>query len=400
MKRIIGYLGSKINLFDFLEENIIKKHKGNKVFIDVFAGTCSVGKFINKETNWDIISNDISNYSKILGIQIKLNQIKVNEIMHLEKILYELDDLKLIKGDFFNEFSMGGKPKTITDKNLFFIKKKEVIDGKENIYFENNQEFPESRMFFKGSVGQKIDTIRIEIKKKFNNKEISEEFKDLLLLFLLNYVNKNSNYTGVYGAYLKHDKFKKRGEVSFIDFSLIEYILKNYEETLFNGNLAETKQMLANDLIKKIDLSNYKKDNVVFYMDPPYSTRSYESNYHILNYICDLDFSIKELKENSKSGMKKDKIQNPFNSKFETLKMFKELIIDALKKGNHIYISYSNEGLMKQEEIQNIVDELDGVSLTTFKKDYKRYTSGENNGQNTGKKNSVIELLWYIKNEK
>jgi len=227
MKRIIGYLGSKINLFNFLEEKMIKKFNvnENKIFIDLFSGTGSVSKLINNKTSWNVIANDLSLYSKTLNIQIQLYKITKDELNKLKETLIYLDNLELIEGDFFNEFSMGGIPKTINDTNVFCIKKK-TEDG--DIYYENNQEYKTSRMFFKGAVGKKIDTVKFELKRLYVNNEISESYRDLLLLFLMNYMTKNSNYTGVYGAYLKHDKFKNREIAKFLDNSLYEYIINNH----------------------------------------------------------------------------------------------------------------------------------------------------------------------------
>jgi len=394
MKRIIGYLGSKINLFDFLRENMINKFNVNedKIFIDLFSGTGSVSKLINNETSWNIISNDLSLYSRILNIQIQLYKITKNEIDKLKETLIYLDNLDLIEGDFYNEFSMGGTPKTINDNNVFCIRKK-TQDGK--LYFENNQEYKNSRMFFKGIVGKKIDTIKLELKKLFDHNEITENYKDLLLLFLMNYMNKNSNYTGVYGAYLKHDKFKKRKVVPFLDESLFEYIIKNYSLSQKKENIRSSK--LADKCIDEFKLKNINKKDVIVYMDPPYSTRSYESNYHILDYLCDFEFNIKQIKFNSKTATKNKKIENPFNSKNKTLNYFENLIINSLKISDDIFISYSSDGLLKQKDIDFIVEK-HSLKLNTFTQKYKRYTSGENKGQNTGKNNKVFEILWHIKN--
>jgi adenine-specific DNA methylase len=394
MKRIIGYLGSKINLFDFLNQNMLTQFdtKGEMIFLDLFSGTGSVSKMINKNTNWDVIANDLSLYSQVLNSQILLYTLTKEEMDSLPKLLETLDQIPLKKGVFFQEFSMGGSPKTIDNMDIFGVRKKDK-DG--NVYYENNQEYKTSRMFFKGEVGQKIDTVKSELKSLLKQGKISPVLKDVLLLFLLNYVNKNSNYTGVYGAYLKYDKFKTAKP--FIDKDLLEYIQKNYSLQIAQRQKNnKTIQGFADVSLSKLAPS---PENLVIYMDPPYSTRSYEANYHILDYLCDFDFNISQIKHNSKSATKKSRGKNPFNSKSETLIQFRKLIKEGLTKSNNIFISYSNEGLVSQTEMQGLADEL-GFSLTTFTQEYKRYTSGENAGQNTGQKNTVNELLWWCKSEK
>src|SRR5690606_33000298 len=103
------------------------------------------------------------------------------------------------------------------------------------------------------------------------------------------------------------------------------------------------------DIIK--NLQNIPQQELI-YLDPPYSTRRYESNYHILNFIVDLNFDVSILKAGSKTGQSQEAIKNPFASKKETENIFPNMIIESLKKCNVLGISYNTDGIIRQEWLE------------------------------------------------
>jgi len=404
IKRIIGYIGSKVNLYDFIERIILAKNRDKKLFIDLFAGTCAVSKLVKYKTQMDIVTNDLALYSKILTAELKIEEVSKKDFKKFKGLIKELDELPLIEGVFYNEFSMGGTPKTINDKSIFNVKKKikNKENGKEEVIIENYQAYSYSRMFFKGEVGKKIDTIRDYLKRKYEKKEINEEMLNLSLMFLLNFANSNSNSTSIYGAYLKHDKHKRIK--SFYDVELLNYLEEMYEKYKGRKSKVKSYHNYANKTIEEVKKTKIKSNEIIVYWDPPYNSRSYESNYHILEYLCDLNFSEKMIKTNSKTGMKisENKYNNPFASKVKTPKIFKELIISSMELSDLLYISYNNEGLVKQKDMIEILKEIKeeeglSLSLNTYQEEYKKFTSGENNGENNSRKNTVFEIIWEIK---
>lgn len=360
INKIISYLGSKVNLYDFLDEIILQNNNQNNndiYFFDLFAGTHSVGNYILDNTDWKLVNNDLSLYSYYLSYFLYFSNIDKNKysIEKIIKILKYLDKLELINdGLIFNEFSANGNTKSIDDSI------------KESLF--SNQPI-NSRMFFKENTGKKIDTIKNAIISMKKENKIDDFIEGILKIFLLNFVDKNKNTTSVYGAYLKH--FKKKDKV-FLDENLISHLLYNnkpkdiisYNETVSN----------CLDKIYEDNSFNKNKNNNIVYLDPPYSTRSYESNYHILNYIVNDNFKIEDIKRNSKSAMPLFKGENPFNKKSETYHIFFDMIKKSLKFSNKIFISYSSDGLMQQEDLIKITSELN-ANLITHKKSYKRFKS-------------------------
>lgn len=359
MNKVIRYIGSKEKLINFLSEVIFNNYNQIK-FLDGFTGTTVVSKYLQENSNFDLYLSDMSNYSEILSSRLFLNKCEESVFTHIEKIINITKENNNVKeGIFFNEFSINGNPTTI-DKSAF-----------------ENQSV-NSRMFFTEDVGLKIDTIREYIINLYNNKNINYYEKNLLLMLLVAFSDKNANTTSVYGAYLK----KQNRETvplnnEFLNTLKNEYN-KNYKSpvTYYKGDILDT--------LNKIDELD------VIYLDPPYNTRKYESNYHILNYICDLDFNADQIKENSKTGLPKSKTKNLFGSKKDTRIIFEEMIIKSMLKAKEVYISYSTDGEMTFEEIKNICDK-NNLVLNTYTKDYKKYTSNNNNNDKT-----LQEIIYRI----
>ena len=122
-------------------------------------------------------------------------------------------------------------------------------------------------------------------------------------------------------------------------------------------------------------------------MDPPYNQRQYLPNYHILETIAKYDnpkikgvTGLREyVEEKSKYCVKK-----------EILNTFDDLIKNI--KTRYILLSYNTEGLLKQEEIINILKKY-GIKNTieVCKIKYNRY---KNNLTNDNK--NLKELLFFI----
>lgn len=390
-KRIISYIGSKFNLYNFLNETILKNHKNNQeyYFHDLFAGTSSVSELIKEKTSWNILVNDFLEYSYILSYILEMDNLTINEFNNIKEKLNYLNEIKdndnLIENNdlnIFNEFSINGKPKTIDEEKI------------ETLF--SNQPYKHSRMFFPEHIGKHLDLFKIIIKKWFNNSEINEKEKNILLIFLLNYTNKHSNTTSVYSAYLKRT-YKLKRSYDFLDLELLNNLEINQNHSM---NITHLNLNIL-DAIEKINKTNKEKN--IIYLDPPYSTRSYERNYHILNFVINLNFNpIEDIKLNSKTGQQRIYPKNPFRSKKETFFIFEDMIEKSLEKANNIYISYSTDGIVKQENIDNIFLKLQekypNLYLYTHMKDYKRYKSS-NNDQNiddSNQKKDLFEIIWHF----
>lgn len=318
----MNYIGSKLSLIDFLVSIIEQKTKlsGNKniVFADLFAGTGVVGKTF-RDKGYSVISNDIQYYSYVLNKHNIENSSKIDKC-----IIDKLNNLKGEKGFIYNNYCMGSGS---------------------------------NRNYFSDLNGQKCDAIRRKIEEMYKNKEISENIYFSLLASLINSIDKYANTASVYGAFLK--ELKKSAEKDFTLEALP--VSKGPKGRVYNKN--------ANDLIREISGN-------ILYLDPPYNSRQYCSNYHVLETVARND----NPKLKGKTGLRENdsKQKSSFCSKRTVYNSLKEIIEEA--KFEWVFLSYNNEGLLTLDEIREIMEEYGEYSL--FTKEYKRFKADRDENRN------------------
>ncbi|MBF0785263.1 modification methylase [Muribacter muris] len=291
----MNYIGSKNKLSQFIISTI-KDTVGNfdnKVFCELFAGTGIIGSSLKTQVK-KIISNDIEYYSYILN----RNYIGNNKII-----------------DYFDLFDFIESNKSNLNTHFIF-----------NQYSENGIA---KRLYFSESNGRKIDQIRSNIKMLYLNKDISDDIYYFCLASLLESADKHANTASVYGAYLKSLKHTAKKDLVL-------------QPAKFDESLCETEiyNQDSNQLIKSIE-------GDILYLDPPYNTRQYGANYHLLNTIAKYDY----FEPIGKTGLR-NYTRSRFCQKNEAYLAFKELIENANFK--YIFISYNNEGILSLNEIREI----------------------------------------------
>ncbi|EAI9510467.1 DNA adenine methylase, partial [Campylobacter jejuni] len=317
-------IGSKVKLLDFLFESIndiLAKSDINLeqcTFIDLFAGTSAVGKkFKNKVEK--VISNDKEFYSFVLAKNYIENTVKIKRSKELIKELNNIAKINPIKGKIYKHYSLGGG---------------------------------ENRQYFSDFNAMKIDSMRIKISEWKYDNFINEKECYFLLASLLESADKVANTASVYGAFLKHLKPSAQKELILLP---AEFECTHTKHLVFNEN--------ANDLIKKI-----KGD--ILYLDPPYNSREYGANYHVLNSIAMYDDFIPQGKTGLRAYEKSAWCKK--NLVFDALE---DLIKNADFK--FIFLSYNDEGLLSLEQIRQIFEKYGKYDFKSqiyqrFKADSKR----------------------------
>ena len=311
------YLGNKYKLLSFIKEIVDSECEDINVIFDVFAGTGAVASaFLDKS----VIVNDIL-YS--------------NHLAHITWFLPQ-------------EYNK--------DKIEEIIKEYNELD---NLEEENYMSINFADTYFSKKICVKIGPIREDIENRYDNNEINEKERAILITSLLYAADKIANTCGHYDAYRKGAEYNDNFvmEVPEIDEEL------SLDNKCYNCD--------SNELAKEIvcDLA---------YLDPPYNSRQYCDAYHLLENIANWE---KPIVEGVAKKMDRDNLKSDYCT-IKATQAFEDLI-DKLQC-KYIILSYNNTGdsangrsnaKLTDEDIIRILQKKGTVKV--FSKSYKAFTTGK-----------------------
>jgi adenine-specific DNA methylase len=334
-------------LLNYIEEAVkslpIKK---DAVFFDLFSGTTAVGQHF-KKLGYTVYSNDFLEFAYSLAhTYIQTNTVpKFTELQKkIKKIKNASDVIEYLKG---------------LPVEAGFITKNYSP-------YKNN-----FRQFLSVSNAQKVDTIRKTIYLWKKKQWINETEYYYLLTALIEGINLVSNVTGTYAAFLK--TWDKRALNGF-SFSMPKIIQSKNKNLAMRGD--------ANKLVSKYEVD-------VLYLDPPYNSRQFASNYFFLELIAEGWFE-KEPEIYGRAGMRNyDHQKSDFSIKKKAAAALQDLVKKA--KAKYIILSYSDEGIIDLDEIRNILK--GRGTVTEFMQEHKRYRAINQDGSHV----TTHELLFIVK---
>lgn len=330
----MNYIGSKNKLSSFIVttvKNTVGTNLQHLTFCDLFAGTGIVGRTF-KPLVKQVLANDVEFYSYILN----RNYIGNHTPLKFNDYLEQLNNLPLKKGFIFENYGENGTA---------------------------------NRLYFSEENAQRIDAVRLQIETWYKTSEINEDMYYFLLASLLESADKVANTASVYGAYLKKIKLSARKKLIIAPASF--EINEGQQNRIF--------QQDANTLIKNIE-------GDILYLDPPYNARQYGANYHLLTTIAKYDTFVPK----GKTGLR-DYYKSDYCSKTKVQNTFEDLIKSANFK--YIFLSYNNEGLMSQNDVEIIMKRYGNYSVSTTK--YQRFKADKTESRNH-KANSTTEYLHIL----
>ncbi len=336
----MNYIGSKNSLSSFIlntVQDVVGNDLSTKTVADIFAGTGIVGRTFAPLVK-SVTANDVEYYSYVLN----KNYLQPYQNKDAASYFEILNNLPPKKGFISKHYAEGGSA---------------------------------DRLYFSKENGEKIDAIRSQIEAWKIASEISDSLYFHLLASLIECADKVANTASVYGAYLKKLKTSAQKPLH-----LVPMVSKNEgdgEYLKFQKN--EIFQEDSNQLIKKIT-------GDILYLDPPYNARQYGANYHLLTTIAKYDTFVPKGKTGLRAYYK-----SAYCRKNEVLDSFSQLIADAQFK--YIFLSYNNEGLMSQDDVEKVMSAHGHYQLETKK--YRRFKADKTENRNH-KADSTFEYLHIL----
>ena len=212
--------------------------------------------------------------------------------------------------------------------------------------------------YFSAEVCRKIGFVREDVEQKYNNGELNERERAVIVTSLIYAMDRISNTYGHYDSYIQNAIYNN-------DFELR---LPKLDYDLNPGNRCFNKD--ANQLVTEVvcDLA---------YLDPPYNSRNYCDAYHLLENVARWEKPEVEgvAKKMDRSTIKSEYCKVTANESLEDL-------VDKLRC-RYIMLSYNNNGQKLQirsnakisdDEIMRILGKRGEVKV--FTQDFKPFSAG------------------------
>lgn len=339
------YYGCKLKLLDYINDtvNSLNLPKG-ATFFDIFSGTSAVGQHF-KKLGYTIISNDFLEFAYAIAYaSIQLNKEPEFKGLHCDGLSSAQQVI-----DYLNN---------IQGVSEFITKNYSPFEG-------NN------RQYLSVQNAMKTDAIRSKIELWKNTNLINKDEYYYLIASLINAINLVSNVTGTYAAYLK----------SWDPRALKPMKLEMYD-IINSTNTNKAVKGDSNEVVSVYDVD-------ILYLDPPYNSRQFASNYFFLELVAEGWFN-KVPDIYGVTGMRPYEHQKSEYCRIDRAsKALEDLVRKARAK--YILLSYNNEGIIPTNEIKRILSNRGDV--TVFTKQHKRYRAINQDGS----KVRTEELLFLVK---
>ena len=358
-KQLITYIGNKRKMLAPIYEAVqhVKKRTGKiklRTF-DAFSGSGVVSRFFKADSNF-VAVNDMEDYANAISRCYMRNRCD-----------HKTDTLELIaehvNGIVESQCTVG------------FLTLPGVI---ETLYApkDNNNIKKGERVFYTWENARRIDRYRSALES------LVVKYHDLLMGPLLWQASVHTNTNGVFKAFHKnrHTGIGQFGGTSehALDRIMKQIVLVPPVLSIYNVPY-KIYQGDTNDVCREVE------DIDLTYLDPPYNSHPYGSNYFMLNLITN-----DQLPKNvsSLSGIPTDWKRSGYNKRDESLSLLLDVIENTDSK--FFLVSYNDEGFISMEDMLLSLQRMGEV--TVFEQEHDRYKGSRDNKG----KNQVTEYMYLL----
>lgn len=320
------YIGSKTGMLDNLTSVFPVPDSGSAVLLDIFGGTGAVGRHF--KPLFTVHANDLLYFSHAL--------------LHARIVDDAPPPFTCLTGE------LGGSPYDVLnalDLATF------PFSAAPFVHDEFSPGGPAGRMYFRPETALHIDAVRQQIARWAGDGLLRAEEELTLIAALVDAVPSVSNIAGTYGAFLKGWDPRTTKPLRLAPFDVVA-----------NGRGNRAFNQDATDLI---DVAS----GDVLYLDPPYNARQYASNYHVLETIALYDAPVLH----GKTGTRKDSAKaSDFCKRGRVEGAFARILATADFRS--IVVSYSDEGLVSEQRLVELIEEhARPHTLAVHRFPYRRY---------------------------
>ncbi|WP_143320093.1 DNA adenine methylase [Clostridium sp. HBUAS56010] len=342
------FIGSKTLLLDQIKQVVDDKAPEAKSFCDIFSGTAAVARYFKQW--YQVCSNDLLYFSYVLQRATVENDSMPEFPLLLEKLGIE-DPVEYL----------GGREK----KDLEEL-------PKERRFFQNTYAPEGGRMYLNDENALRIDFARCSVEDWKAAGLLNDDEYYYLVACIVEGIPFVSNTSGTYGAF--HKTWERR--------SYKRYQLYRLPVT-HNGKDNRCFNLNGADMLKQVE-------GDILYIDPPYNARQYLSNYHVLETAARYDYPQVRGVTGQRMG---ESQRSEFCMKGKVVGAFAQLLENA--RFSHIILSYSTDGLMTVEEIEETMKAYGKPeTFQIYEIPYRRYKSRQ-----VKETERLKELLFYIEKQ-
>ena len=366
--RTLNYLGSKLRLLDFIEENVLRVAAEGQGVCDLFAGSGCVSYKLSR--HFEVVSCDIQSYSKtICNALLKKYVVSKNDI---ERFISELKNEKKLLNSFIPVIDI--EEEAIETKNLEILT--EILEnGSVEVYslenkkttlchqlqevlsnLKGNELLNEKSLisrYYGGVYFSYRQAVWIDVILESIHRSVAKENRDLFLAALLSTASDMADTVGKHFA----QPIKARDSKGNIKITVYNKALKDktidvvslYRDWLLRYiSVPRTSHgfcTMQGDYLEC--LRNLPASIKTVYADPPYTRDHYSRLYHGLETITLRDSpelsttNIRGDKHISNGIYRKERHQSPFCIKSKAPDAFKAMFEIISKRGINLLLSYS-----------------------------------------------------------
>jgi adenine-specific DNA-methyltransferase len=347
----LTYLGNKRKLISQIDE-IVKELNPSKT-MDLFCGSSIVARALTKHST-EVHANDIEEYAYTIAkcsIETPTPEDQTLIAEYIRQANQIADNGPWVKGIITQHYAPADT---------------EHIN-------------PGERCFFTRENAIRIDTIRAYI-----DVVVPEHLRPYILAPLLIKCSQNTNTSGHFQAFHKNrDGVGQWGGHYKASLARIKGPI-TLECPVWTECTGRAHKRDAIECLEQFPDGYFD----VVYCDPPYNARQYSYLYFLLNIIANNHMPTKVSEGGATDPSERN--DSMYCRKAKVKNEFERLIATCVKKSKYTILSYNNEGLVRDQEFEDI---LRPYKVTRYDFDHKRYNVRGDEDETTSKKTKETMYL-------